>query len=121
MSVVDEAISMTVAEVRENFADVLNRVAYAGDRIGVTRHGKVVAVMVPVEDLEALEAYEDYRDSKLAEEAWEEYQREGGIPIEVVEQTLQAELVRLAEQRGTPVDVVIQELQTELAPQAERS
>lgn len=98
MSVVNEAVSMTVAEVRENFADVINRVAYTGERIGVARHGKVLAVMVPIEDLEALEAYEDYRDQKLADEAWEAYQREGGVPIEVIRQELDAELARQAEQ-----------------------
>lgn len=99
MSVVDETVSMTVAEVRENLADVLNRVAYAGERVGVSRHGKILAVMIPIEDLEALEAYEDFRDQQLADEAWEAYQREGGIPIEVVRQELDAEVARQAEQR----------------------
>jgi len=98
MSVVDETVSMTVAEVRENFAEVLNRIAYSGERIGVSRHGKVLAVMVPIEDLEALEAYEDWRDQKLADEAWEEYLREGGVPIEVIRQELDAEIARQAEQ-----------------------
>jgi prevent-host-death family protein len=99
MSIVDETVSMTVAEVRENFADVLNRIAYSGERIGVSRHGKVLAVMVPIEDLEALEAYEDWRDQKLADEAWEEYQREGGVPVEVIRQELDAKIAQQAEQR----------------------
>ncbi|MEZ4532977.1 MAG: type II toxin-antitoxin system Phd/YefM family antitoxin [Thermomicrobiales bacterium] len=98
MSVVDETVSMSVAEVRENFADVLNRIAYSGERIGVSRHGKVLAVMVPFEDLQALEAYEDWRDQKLADEAWENYQREGGVPIEIIRQELDAEVARLADQ-----------------------
>ena len=35
---------------------------YAGERIGVTRNGKLAAVLVSVSDLEALEAFEDAQD-----------------------------------------------------------
>lgn len=35
---------------------------YAGERIGVTRNGKLAAVLVSVEDLEALEAFEEAQD-----------------------------------------------------------
>lgn len=121
MSVVEETVSVSAAEARDNLAEIINRVAYGAERVVLTRHGKAVVAMVPIEDLEALDRYQDYLDGQLADEAWEEYQREGGVPIEVVEQELHAELVRLAEQRGTPVEVLEQELQAELARQAERS
>ncbi len=35
---------------------------YAGERIGVTRNGKLAAVVVSVADLEALEAFEMAQD-----------------------------------------------------------
>jgi prevent-host-death family protein len=85
MSVIDETVSMSAAEAREHLSEIINRVAYGDERIVLTRHGKALVAMVPIDDLEALELLQDYRDSKLAEEAWEEYQREGGVPIEEVE------------------------------------
>jgi prevent-host-death family protein len=98
MSVVDEAVSMSAVEARENLAEVINRVAYGDERIVLTRHGKALVAMVPIDDLEALDRFQDYLDGQLADEAWEEYQREGGIPIEVIEQELKERLAQAGEQ-----------------------
>lgn len=54
--------NLTVAQAREQFADLLNRAAYSKERIIVMRHNKKVAALVPIEDLEALEAMEDQID-----------------------------------------------------------
>ena len=63
-SVVMETVTseVTTRELRGNLADVLGRTMYAGERIGVTRNGKLAAVLVSVSDLEALEAFEDAQD-----------------------------------------------------------
>jgi prevent-host-death family protein len=53
---------VTTRELRGQLADVLGRAMYAGERIGVTRNGKLAAVVVSVEDLEALEAFEMAED-----------------------------------------------------------
>ncbi len=53
---------VTTRELREQLADVLGRAMYAGERIGVTRNGKLAAVVVSVGDLEALEAFEMAED-----------------------------------------------------------
>lgn len=98
MSVVDEAVSMSAAEARENLAELINRVAYGDERIVLTRHGKALVAMVPIDDLEALDRFQDYLDGQLADEAWEEYQREGGIPIEVIEQEFKERLAQAGEQ-----------------------
>lgn len=37
-------------EARERFADLLGRVAYAGERIVVTRNGREVGALVPMDD-----------------------------------------------------------------------
>ena len=42
---------------------------YAGERIGVTRNGKLAAVVVSVDDLEALEAFEMAEDIAAYREA----------------------------------------------------
>lgn len=65
---------VTTRELRSQLADVLGRAMYAGERVGVTRHGKLAAVVVSVADLEALEAFEmsqdvaAYRAAKAADD-----------------------------------------------------
>jgi len=44
--------AVTVADARNTLADILNRVAYGKERVVITRHGKQLAAIVPVEDLE---------------------------------------------------------------------
>jgi len=56
------ASEVTTRELRSHLSDVLGRTMYAGERIGVTRNGKLAAVLVSVEDVEALEAFEDAQD-----------------------------------------------------------
>ncbi len=53
---------VTTRELRGRLSDVLGRAMYAGERIGVTRNGKLAAVVVSVDDLEALEAFEMAED-----------------------------------------------------------
>ncbi|UNX55981.1 type II toxin-antitoxin system prevent-host-death family antitoxin [Georgenia sp. TF02-10] len=54
--------TVTTRELRDRLSDVLGRTMYAGERIGVTRNGKLVAVVVSVGDVEALEEFEMRRD-----------------------------------------------------------
>ncbi|MHB1166274.1 MAG: type II toxin-antitoxin system Phd/YefM family antitoxin [Candidatus Nanopelagicales bacterium] len=60
---------VTTRELRGQLADVLGRAMYAGERIAVTRNGKLAAVVVSVDDLEALEAFEMAEDVAAYREA----------------------------------------------------
>lgn len=60
---------VSTRELRSQLSDVLGRTMYAGERIGVTRNGKLAAVMVSVADLEALEAFEMAQDVAAYREA----------------------------------------------------
>jgi prevent-host-death family protein len=53
---------ISTRELRSQLSDVLGRAMYAGERIGVTRNGKLAAVVISVADLEALEAFEMAQD-----------------------------------------------------------
>lgn len=53
---------VTTSTARTEFADILNRAAYAGERVILHRHKKPVAAVVPIEDLEILEQIEDRAD-----------------------------------------------------------
>jgi prevent-host-death family protein len=60
---------ISTTEAREEFSEIVNRAAYGKERVVLTRHGKRLAAVVPVEDLEALEGLEDNLDVLAAERA----------------------------------------------------
>jgi len=71
-------------DAREHLADVLNRVAYAGDRVRITRRGKAVAAVVPIEDLELIERLENEIDIREAEKSLREARKKGTISLDTV-------------------------------------
>ena len=71
--------NMNIVNIRNNLADALNRVAYAGERIILERRGKGVAALVSVEDLALLQELEDQSDIRAAKKALKE---KGGISLE---------------------------------------
>ena len=75
------ADTLNSTDARENLAEILNRVAYAKDRVRITRRGKEVAAVVPIEDLELIERLEDEIDIREAEKALREANKKGTIPF----------------------------------------
>ena len=75
----------SVNDLRSDLAEILNRVAYEGERVVVERRGKGVAALVPVEDLELLLALEDRIDLAAARKA---LKVPGRIPWEKVKKDL---------------------------------
>ena len=51
-------------DLRESLADILGAVTYGAERVGVTRHGKLTAVVISVDDLKLLEEFEAARDAE---------------------------------------------------------
>lgn len=81
---------VSISEARDGFAELINRVAYAHERVRVVRRGRQLAAVVPVEDVELLEALEDVLDLRAAREALADPANEGRVPWE----DLRARLVR---------------------------
>ena len=73
---------VTTRELRSNLSEVLGRAMYGGERIGVTRNGKLAAVVIGVADFEALEAYEMEQDLAAYRQAKSE---DGGERITLTE------------------------------------
>ncbi|MGH6900810.1 MAG: type II toxin-antitoxin system Phd/YefM family antitoxin [Burkholderiales bacterium] len=76
----DESLSTTAA--RDSFAEVVNRAAYGKERVVLTRRGKPLVAVVPIEDVALLEGLEDERDSALVRERvadWEAAGRPGKL------------------------------------------
>jgi len=79
------AISAETAAAR--LVEVVDQAAYDKARVILTRNGKRVAAIVPIEDYDALEAAEDAEDERLTAEAmaeWEAAGRPPGIPMEEI-------------------------------------
>ena len=69
MDTVSDEVS--TRELRDRLSEVLGRAMYGGERIGVTRNGKLAAIVVSVADLEALEDFEMRQDVEAYREAKE--------------------------------------------------
>jgi prevent-host-death family protein len=74
-------IRIAAGEVRRDFAETVNRVAYGRERVVIHRRGKDLAALIPVEDLALLEELEDRRDLKDAERAVAEAKAKHERPI----------------------------------------
>jgi len=71
------AKNLSTSEARQDFAEIVNRAAYGGERVVLHRRKKPVAAVVPIEDLELLERMEDEIDIHAARKALRE---RGRIP-----------------------------------------
>ena len=76
---------LNVSKAREEFPEVVNRAAYAKERTIVSRRGKDMAAVIPMDDLRLLErlAQEemDRQDLKDARAALKEATKKGTIPL----------------------------------------
>lgn len=61
-------VTVTSEEVRAGLGELINRVAYGGERVMVTRRGKPVVAFVSLEDLEFIEKVLDALEDGLADE-----------------------------------------------------
>jgi prevent-host-death family protein len=61
--------TISVTEARDEFADLVNRVAYGHERIIVARRGREVAAIVPAQDVALLELLENEIDLAAARTA----------------------------------------------------
>lgn len=90
--------SVSAAEAKNNFSDLLNRVIYRRERIIVSKHGKPVGALISTKDLEQLEEFE--RQQALAcikeikkrtkkyytlDEVRREYEKKWGVNLDDIE------------------------------------
>ena len=76
--------SLTAAKARQNFSETISQVAYGKERIVLTRRGKKLVAVIPIEDLNVLEALENKQDLGDAKKALQEAKRSGTVPWESV-------------------------------------
>jgi prevent-host-death family protein len=61
--------TLDTTKAKDTFGDTVNRAAYGKERIILTRRGKPVAAIVPLEDLELLDELENAADAAEVAEA----------------------------------------------------
>lgn len=66
------ATTISTADARKNFADIVNKVAYGNDPVILTRRGENIAALVSMEELELLQQIEDVIDIEDAKKALSE-------------------------------------------------
>lgn len=64
--------TITTADARKNFADIVNTVAYGKQPVILTRRGQEIAALISIEELELLQKIEDLVDIQDARKALEE-------------------------------------------------
>ncbi len=78
-------ITIPAVKARAKFSDLITQAAFEKDRIVLTRNGKELAALVPMEDVLLLEELEDEADFRAAREALKE---KGSVPWEKVKANL---------------------------------
>jgi prevent-host-death family protein len=79
---------LSITKARQHFSGLINRASTEKERVILTRRGKAIAAIVPIEDVELLRDLEDRIDLADAEIALAEAREFGTIPWETVKAEL---------------------------------
>ena len=63
--------TITTADARKNFADIVNKVAYGKEPVILTRRGQKIAALISIDELQLLQKIEDHIDIEDAKKALE--------------------------------------------------
>jgi hypothetical protein len=70
---------LTIVQVRAQLSEVINRAAFAEERLFLTRRGKRIPASVPIDDIDLLEALEDKIDIEEARTSLAEAKKKGTL------------------------------------------
>lgn len=79
---------VTTVDARKQISEIINRAAFGKERITLTRRGKEIAALVPIEDMKLLEALEDRIDLEEARAALAESKKKGTVSWEKIKREL---------------------------------
>lgn len=74
--------SISTADAKEEFSELINRVTHNKERIILTRRGKEIAAIVPLEDFLLLQKSQSKNDLDEAVSALQEARSQGTITLE---------------------------------------
>ncbi|VVC76722.1 hypothetical protein AQUSIP_20470 [Aquicella siphonis] len=73
---------VSTIDAKEEFSELINRVSHNKERILLTRRGKEVAAIVPLEDFQYLQESQNKLDLDEAVEALQEARSQGTMTLE---------------------------------------
>lgn len=73
---------MNTIDAKEQFTDLMNRVTHNKERVILTRRGKEIAAIIPLEDFKLLQDSQDKNDLRDAIEALKEARNKGAVTLE---------------------------------------
>lgn len=81
-------MSINTVDAKEQFSELINRVSHHKERILLTRRGKDIAAIVPIEDLLLLEESQNKSDLQEAVEALKEARHQGTTTLESLKEEM---------------------------------
>ncbi|HSW71299.1 MAG TPA: type II toxin-antitoxin system Phd/YefM family antitoxin [Gammaproteobacteria bacterium] len=84
------ATILTTAEAQDQFSELINQVVHNKEHVILTRRGKEIAAIIPLEDLALLQDLQNKHDLLQALDALKEAREKGGIPLEQVKEEIGA-------------------------------
>lgn len=79
---------VNTVNARAQFSEIINRAAFGKERVTLTRRGKEIVAVVPIEDVKLLEALEDKIDLEEARAALGESKRKGTVSWKKIKKEL---------------------------------
>ncbi len=76
--------TVPATELRDHGSDIVNRVAFGGEEVVLTRHGKPIAALISLAALETLHRLEDAQDVAEAALARDDVRKHGTVSWEDV-------------------------------------
>ncbi len=80
--------SVSTADAKEQFSDLINRVSHNKECIIFTRRGKEIAAMIPMEDWQLLQTLQDKSDLQQAVEALQEARAQGTVTLDALKEEI---------------------------------
>jgi len=79
---------LNTSDAKEQFADLISRVSHNKERVILTRRGKEIAAIIPLEDLKLLHESEDRQDIQEATQALKEARSEGMVTLDQLKEDI---------------------------------
>ncbi len=95
-----DALLISTSAARNQFGDLINRVAYGREHVVLTRRGKELVAIIPAEELRWIEEFENRRDLELIDQILAESNGEPNMTLEELEAQVAVE--RAAERTAGP-------------------
>jgi len=76
--------TLTTSEAQDQFSELINQVVHNKDHVILTRRGKEIAAIIPLEDLALLQSLQSKNDLQQALDALKEAREKGSISLEKV-------------------------------------